>query len=261
MKGKRRLRGLVLRVTQLNMKKYLGPAALGLVALLGLVSVIYWGVQPRPLPKIKLSLFQTTNVAANSILISLRPELQEHSLFILGIEPGQADLTRVLLDFVNLNQDPSTAFQGYVVDQELEQMIPELKTIPGDRFETLKEKERLVAAFQQLSKSQTRALFIMPAAYAATFLSGSPGQQLREQGFSFSTILLHSFPRRREDEKKLSTPCDVASHDMSGTGGLGCEILSIARLNYRKHFKTDDLIGLMSQVSQNDFLFLLAREP
>ena len=250
-----------MRVTALGMKKYWGLGALGLIALVGLVSVIYWGVQPRPLPKIKLSLFQTTNVVANSILISLRPELQEHSLVIWGIEPGQADLTRVLLDFVNLNQEPTTAFQGYVVDQELENMIPELRTIPGDRIETLKEPDRLLAAFQQLEKNHTRALFIMPAAYAATFLPGSPGQKLREQGFPFVTILMHSFPRRREDEKKLSTPCDVADHDMSGTGGLGCEILSLARLNYRKHFKSNDLIGLMSQVSQNDFLFLLAREP
>jgi hypothetical protein len=243
------------------MKKYLAYTALGIVLVVGMVYVAYLGIQPRPIPLIKLSTFQNTVVASNSVLLRLRQNLQDNRILFWGIEPGKPHLTRVLKDFMAMNQDPSTAYPQVIVDAELDRLDSDIKALPGERFEGKDDLPRLEEALRQAEQKQTRVLVILPAPYAATFLSGSWGDQLTAHGIRLISILSVNFPRTREQEKEMSIPCDVADHDLSGTGKLGCQIAQTARLSYRKKFATGELVGLMNQISRNDYLFLMAKEP
>ena len=242
------------------MKKYFAYTALALVLIIGTVLVIYVGVQPRAIPKIKLSGFQTTKVVANSVLLSLGHDISAHSLVLWGLEPGKPDLVQTLQDFIALNQDPKTAYQVFLVDQDLEILIPELKAIPGERFDLKTDFDRLQRGLQQFASAKTRVMVILAPPFAAAYLAGSAAANLKAQGVDFISLLFVGFPRTRDAEKNLSIPCDVADHDMTGTGKLGCEIVTTARMNYRKTFHPGDLVGVMNQVSQNDFLFMLTRE-
>lgn len=248
-------------VTPRGMKKYLFGAFFGVVLISGIGFVTYLGVQPRPVQKIKPSTFANTTVVVNSILISLRPELMQYSVVLWGLDAENADQRQVLRDFLNQVQDPAEAFSVIVIDRHLEDLAPEIKTWPGDRIDAKEEVDRLAASLQMFQEKKARTLVILPTGFAAALLEESPARKLRDRGIMTANLLFASFPRNREQEDRMEIPCNVGGHDNTGTSVLGCQIVSTARLFYRKHFQSGEMVGLLNQISRNDFLFLLTREP
>lgn len=240
------------------MKKYFYGAFFGLVLIAGLGFVIYWGLQPQPVQKIKPSQFETTTVVANSILLRLQQELQESPIVLWGLDGENADQRQVLRDFLN---EPSFPFQVVVIDQGLEARTPEIQKWAGERIDTKIEIERLAQSLEIFRQSHARALVVMPTAYAAALLVGSPANVLRERGVPTLNLIFSTFPRNREQEPAMPIPCNVGGNDLTGTSLLGCQIIGAARTMYRKRYTSGARVGLMNQISRNDYLFLMTTEP
>lgn len=245
----------------MNFRQVLAYIALGAVLTGGLVWVTSLTIRPRQVNKIKISRFENPAVVANSALLSLERELQGHSLLLLGVGIGQPDIPSIVLKWIEVNRDSSSAFPVVIVDEEVDRLFPELRSVGGERLGVRQDLARLAAGLQRYQQSGIRVMVLMPAPFAVPSLENSPAFHLKEAGFKPLSLLFVGFPRRRTDESEVAIPCDVGPRDQTGTGKLGCDILTTARLQYRKFFSPGDLVGLLNQTGPSDFLFLLAREP
>lgn len=236
--------------------------ALGVVFIIGLASVLFYGIQPRAIPKIKLSHFESSTVAADSIVFRLRQELSESKILFLGLEPDRKDLFEVYQNINRILQaDSALRFDVTLIESHLDTRLTELNQVQGERFDAEKDFSRLLAGLQSAQEKNLRVLVLLSPVHAAAMLKGSSAALLKEQKIQVMSLLLMWFPRARELESQMTVPCRVADHDLEGSGILGCEIAQTARLNYRKKFQSGQKVGLLNQISSSDFLFLFAEEP
>ncbi len=243
------------------MKNYLGQLAFGLVFIAGLALVVHVGLQPSATNQIPIRVFSSTEGAADALLSELNPELQHHSLLIVGLQPGKPELIQLFFDLLKQNAGTKTEFKVLLIDQELERIIPELSSLAAERINIQDHTDELLTGLRQLQEQQVRTLIVVPVPFAALLVPNSLAGGLIERGFDLQTLIFADFPRRRENEKNLFVPCEVASHDISGSGKLGCEILMTSRLFYRQRMKSNELVGVLNQLSSKDQLFLFTREP
>lgn len=226
----------------------------------GALSFIGWfavvNVQPRAIPKIKLSPFETPRVAANSIWLRLQEELKSKSTWLWGLDPQDQFQRQVLLSFLTESPGNAPGFAEIWVDRELG-----LELSQTTRTITFKDNDQIATEIEKVSSQGQRLLVITATPYAASFLKEGPAWKLVQQNLSFYSLLFSDFPRRRVDEAKVAFPCILPHADASGTGDLGCQIQQRARLLYRKSQTTGARVGVMDQVSGHDFLFLVAIEP
>lgn len=226
-------------------------SALAFIAWFSFISV-----QPRAIPKIKLSPFETPRVAANSIWLRLQEELKSKSTWIWGLNPHDQFQRQVLLSFLTEPPGNAPTFNEIWVDQELGLEL-EQKT----RTITFKDNDQIGAEISAASEQKKRVLVVTVTPYAATFLKEGPAWKLLQQKLSFYSLLFSDFPRRRVDEAKMAFPCLLPHADKTGAGDLGCQIQQRARLLYRKSQTSGARVGVMDQISGHDFLFLVAIEP
>lgn len=243
------------------MRKYLGYAILGLVVLGGFAYLTVLSLQPRKLPKITLTTFENPAAISNSILRELRSEMQGSPILVWGLETGDPALRETFERFLENNQDPTTKYEIVLVDTALEGLEPELAKIQGERLNANEETARLIQGLQAAQAQNRRVLVVMPVVYAAAYLSHSVANKIKAAGLPVMSVLTTNFSRRREQEIETRLPCNTNVNDKDGSGKLGCEIVQTARVNYRKKMESGKLVGLMNQISTDDFLFLLAREP
>ncbi len=232
-----------------------------LVAILMVVGIAwfsYYSIQPKAIPKIKLSVFETPQSVSNSLWLRLQEEFKARPVWILGADPENADQLSALSIFLNGGPDPSIGFDEIWLD-----------SATGFELSTAKRKlvlrtneEALKKDLQQKIADKKRILLITLPIYAATVLKESPAWKLiQEPALNFGSIIFSELPRTREQEEDLRVPCVLPHNDNRGTGSLGCWIVQRARLNYRKKMESGALVGLMDQISSYDYLYLLGREP
>lgn len=227
------------------------------------VGVMVWfsfsNVQPRTIPKIKLSPFETPRVAANSIWLRLQEELKSSPNWLWGLDPSDEFQKEILKTFLHESPGNAPAFSEIWADRELGFDVPEktrtvsLKATP----------EKVAEELQKTTSEGKRVLLITVTPYAASFLKGGPAWRMKAQDpkLSFYSLLFSDFPRRRIDEAKMVFPCLLGNADKNGIGDLGCQIQQRARALYRKTQPSGSRVGVMDQISGQDFLFLIAVEP
>lgn len=218
----------------------------------------YYTIQPKAIPKIKLSAFETPLAISNSIWLRLQEELKQRPVWIVGADPENEDQLAALSIFLNGGPDPSTNFDEIWLDTAtgFELSTAKRKVVVRTNEETLK-KELL-----QSVQNQKRILLVTLPIYAASILQDGPAWKLsQEPAVAFGSIVFSELPRNRAQESELRVPCVLPQNDNSGTGGLGCWIVQRARLQYRKKLESGVLVGMLDQISGRDFLFLLGREP
>lgn len=243
-------------------KKYAGYFLLLVIVVAGLGLVIWTGFEPRVIQKIKISQFENPTVVGNSLLLRMNQELKSAPVLLWGFPHTQnQDIVPVLLETIRLSQGVDLGFDKVIVDSNLAAVVPELTQISGDRLDTKIEIDRLAGLLTEAEKAGHRVLVVLPTVFAATSLVGSPAHILSQNQISLISFVVSSFPRSREDENTASIPCNVNVRDTEGTGSLGCKVLSVARMGYRKHFAPDAIVGSLSQISKLDYLLLLTREP
>lgn len=218
----------------------------------------YYFIQPKAIPKIKLSVFETPQTIANSIWLRLQEDFKKSPVWVVGADPENSDQLAALSIFLNGGPDPTIAFDEIWLDNAtgFELSTAMRKVVVRGNEESLK------ADLQKKVEEKKRILLVTLPVYAASILEGSPTWKLmQEPALLFSTLIFSELPRTRKQEDDLRIPCVLHQNDKAGTGILGCWIVQRARLNYRKKLETGAIVGMMDQISSHDFLFLLGREP
>lgn len=218
----------------------------------------YMNIQPRTIPKIKLSVFTSPTVAANALALRLQEEFRSHPVWVWGLHPEDSFHQEVLREFLKQSFENFPPFTHVWLDSSLETELP---LIP--RRVTFKDSAAgLAEELKEASARGQRILVITVTPFAASFLKGGPAWTLaRKEDLKFMTLLFSDLPRRREQENRMAFPCILPHRDRSGTGDLGCRILQRARVLYRKSMEKGARVGVMDQVSGHDFLFMTGVEP
>jgi hypothetical protein len=243
------------------MRKYISYGILGLIIVGGLYYASLLGMQPRAVNKIKLQSFENPAAIANSIILSLQPQMKAVPILVWGLEISHPEMTETLEQFLAQNQDPATKYDVVFIDTNVEGLVPELAKIQGERLNTQEETSRLIQGLKAAQAQNFRVMVIAPVTFAAAYLEHSVARKIKDAGLPLATLLLTTLPRSRDQESQTRIPCNVNVRDNDGSGKLGCDIVQTARLNYRKKFQSGQFVGLMNQMSEEDFLFLLAQEP
>lgn len=230
----------------------------GLVAAV-FIGLIVWfslfNLQPRAIPKIKLSPFSSPQVAANSLALCLQEELRTSSLWLWGLNPADSYQKDVLLHFVTQPAGNFPVFDEIWLDNELGFDLP-------SATRKVNFKNEIGQLSQELAEKKSRRILVVTATpYAATFLPQGPAWTLARTQLPFFSLLTADFPRRREDESLMAFPCVLEHADNTGVGELGCQIQQLSRPLYRKKMTSGERVGFMDQVSGHDFLFVFAAEP
>jgi hypothetical protein len=235
--------------------KYLYWICASLVLILGIGFSVYFGIQPKSIPKITYSHFDSPSKLADSIILRMNQELKQAPLLMLGVMPGRAYDLEVWKAFLAQSAIPEIQFQALVIDPDLPGAAD---MFPGAvRMDLKKETARFIEGAKNAQKQGLRMAVIVPTIYASQVLKDNPIHLIKESSdlrpMSFS---LMGFPRAPEQEQKQEIPCVMGPGDREGTGDLGCVAQDKARLVYRKKSKADKYEGLMDQVGERDYLIL-----
>jgi hypothetical protein len=95
---------------------------------------------------------------------------------------------------------------------------------------------------------------------ALSFNENSRGGWLRAHNKTSIHLIFSDAILSREEEKNALLPCDTSGREFA-VGRLGCEILNLSRINYRKIKKTPDMGFATSQISERDYLTIIKFVP
>lgn len=233
----------------------------------GMGSVVWFGIQPKPIPKIKLSEFADVATASNSFQIRMRQDMKAWSVLFLGVEEGVEIQQEIVTHFVSTNQEPSWKYDVVLVDSRL----PIFMGLAGvESFELGKEKERLLRGVRAAIERDLRLLIIGFSADASQLIPQSLANEINaslvdsqdSQIRPVVSVVFSEFPRSRDQEANLRIPCVTSpSSPNYSYSGLSCMALQRARLHYRKRLTAGSWVGLLDQVGATDYLWLWTREP
>ena len=232
-----------------------------LTTLSGMVAVVFFGLQPRPIPKINLSVFPSPSHVANAVLVSLPGELQESSIVVIGMNPRNPFLKQSLEYFLMLIQTQPSRFGAVVADESFSDLqVP--TDLSFEHFSFAQQKDRLLSGLKTIQEKKVHLLMLVPQSEASHKIPQSLVSELQKSVGEqpIMSLIFSNFPRRREDESNLEIPCNTGPKDSEQTGSLGCLILQSSRVLYRKHLKAGTWVGLLNQVGGSDYVFLITPE-
>lgn len=252
-------------MAEVAIKKKINWLYWGLISVLlisGLSATIYFGIRPRPIPKINFSQFESSEKMATALIQRLRLEIQNADLLFLGVIPGSEEDTRLWRHFFKQLLVEKLSYDIFVIESELPYKKEILEfaqehQIPVEEINFKSDLARIASGVEKMQKFKKRIAFILPSVYVTQTLKESPmnhfKNEIKSNPVSFT---LSHFPLTPEEEEKMEIPCAVNNQDSAGTGALGCMILMKAKLNYRKK-KTPGLhSGLVDQIGQFEYLIL-----
>lgn len=222
-------------LTNLSMGKKIYYGFVGLLIVSGIVAMIIFGIKPRPIPKIKLSGFDTTEKFVEAIQTSLYQPLKEGHLLFLGTEGSTENQIKAWKHFIK--------FVGY------EELV-----IQGNQFPTPEEIQNLISQNKKIA-------MIMNSVDSSQVLANNAVFYYKKAGVTPMSFSFVSIPRSREEEKDMMIPCMVAEGDVSGSGKLGCLAVQEARMNYRKKVKPGQWAGIMNQTGGLDYTLMISLKP
>jgi hypothetical protein len=249
-----------------------------LVTLTGIGFMIYYGIQPRPVPKIKLSKFESPAVLASSLLLRLRQEIRANPVVFLGVEPEHPEQLQVWREFLNRNREAASRFEVIVIDENLKasSLFPEASAL-----DTKGQMDSLIEGIGKATAQGKRVAVITASIYSSQLIFGNLIHNFKEHTAKNAdkntdpntdpnaeplaqktpmSLSIVDFPRTRQQEKSMIHPCIVDGVDQTGLGPFGCVIAQMSRANYRKHFEPGTRVGMVNQVGLNDYLILYTQE-
>jgi hypothetical protein len=237
---------------------------LGIVVIAGFSLIIYYGMQPRPVRKINLSTFESTEVLADAVLMRLREEIMKSPVLFLGIQPENKEHLQIWQKFMEKNQDPKMKYSVVVIDKFLSADGLENPEI----IDTKEQVQALLSGFQTALSRGQRVVVVVPNLFGAQVIKGNVVNQIKDGWSKLASpwpepmsISLSDFPRKREQEKDMKPQCMTNVADETGEGALGCLVVGAARNNYRKKRTPGQKVGLLQQVGLKDYLLLYTQEP
>lgn len=239
--------------------KYLYWIGVVVVLIGGLVASLYFGIQPRTLPKITTSYFQSEDEMAKAISQRLRQELFDYDILFLGAEPGRPEHFKMWLSFLaEQKKEAASAYPVLIVDPEYKASLSaeDSKLLSGAQEMSLKNSIADVAEVVKNARTQQRRVaFLAPNLYTSQMLQQSPTHRLKQEfqlrTASFSAVY---FPFTEKEEGQLLFPCSTDEKDYLGTGKLGCAVTQKYRVIRRKLKPKLNFTGLMDLTGENDYL-------
>ncbi len=233
--------------------------------LASLAFVFFVGIQPKAISKIGISQFENSDVVVNSLFVSIEPDLISPAIFFLGIDTSDANdpmMKEILSKFWSKMQQTPHPFQAMVVDQSIQ--IPE--GMQAEHFDFRKEPERFIEGLKSAEKQAIHLLVVVPVVEASPKIPDSLMSLARktiytENPAKVAGLVFTSFPRQRQQEEFVTVPCNTGEEDQGQTATLGCYVIQKARFLYRKKYPSGMHVGLLDQLGQEEFVFLLTREP
>ena len=223
----------------------------------GMGVVLYFGISPKPIPKITLSEFSGPDLMAEALIIRLRQEMQNSPVIFLGVDseqPSQLEIWKDLL--LRIKDDPKLKFDSLVLDSSL----PDIANFEGaEKMDVREGIDELGQSLQSAILHQQRVAVIAPNIYTSQLIHQNPVSVFKQKtGVQPLSLSVSGFSRSRSGESEMAIPCVVQAIDEVGTGPLGCMILQEGRTLYRKKMKPGYVghVGLVDQVGANDYLVL-----
>lgn len=228
-----------------------------IVLSVGITICVYFGIQPKSIPKIKLSYLKTSREFGDAMVLSSQPAIDKTKLILLGVLPEMSSHKELIPEMVD----------------SLRRKYPNLVVIVDFRF-GLKESlhadaeinpdvgnsdiATLIEAPLRLDK---RILLILSVVHTSSLIKRNLINGLREQfAGQVMGLTIGNFPRSREEESDSLIRCQTEEADPTGYGSLGCMVLAMSRRNYYKRSKevtmNSGYVGMMDQVGLFDFLAL-----
>lgn len=250
---------ILLRSTRRNEKGKIvkkQASLLGFIVLLlaGVVTAVYFGLRPRPVPKIRLSGFQTESAFAQSLILRLNEEIKAASLLVIGIEGPMPEQARLWQAFLEELKPSALGYEFVFVDQSLEH-----KGV----FTTQQEVDfryggaQFLESLREIYNNQHRVVLVLPQSQSSLKVPLSYANFLKKSGFEVTAMTTSQLLRQRDEENKMSLPCIVEGVDETGLGPLGCLILQRSRADYRKKSPNSPFIGTVDLIGINDYLVLV----
>lgn len=226
-----------------------------MILFVGIGFSVYFGIQPKSIPKITYSHFSEPAKMSDAIILRLNQELKGAPLLMLGVMPGRKMDLEIWKAFLEQSQIPEVQYQALVIDPELPyatELFPS-----AVKIDIKNDLARLIEGAKNARTQGLRMAVIVPSIYASQRLQGNPADNIRKQSdlapMSFSIM---GFPRSPEQEAQMEIKCVMGANDRDGVGAMGCMAEKKARLVYRKKSKPGFYEGLMDQVGERDYLVL-----
>jgi len=235
--------------------KYIYWISAAVILASGIGFSVYFGIQPKTIPKITYSHFESPSDLAKAVILRMNQELKGYPIVLLGVMPGRSYDLEVWKAFLAESSVPSLQYQVLVIDADLPGAVD---MFPGAvRMNFMTDTDRFVAGAKKALSQGLRMAVIVPSIYGSQLLKDSPVSLIKQksdlQPASFSLV---GFPRSTEEEQKQDLLCVMGVNDRHGTGALGCVTQNKARLVYRKKSNPQKFEGLMDLVGERDYLIL-----
>ncbi|MBX2988402.1 MAG: hypothetical protein KF802_10955 [Bdellovibrionaceae bacterium] len=238
------------------MGRWIFYAMLSLIAVSGLVVVIYYGIQPRSVPKIKFSQFSAAEDIGRATAQRLRLEIQGAPFLIVGVWPDTEEQVRVVDGLLKALNEPGLAYEVIVAEPGLGLVE---RFAVNERVSLRDETTRFAEGAKQILASGKRLVALVPSSYSSQLIPDGQANRLKKEfGMDPTSITLMPFPVRREDEKKRSVRCDTNIKDETGIGPLACAALFKARTMYRGKKDLSKYSASLDLVGGRDYLLLVA---
>lgn len=238
--------------------KYLNWTFLGLLVAAGVAITLYFGLQPRSLPKIKNSLLANPERMGEAVAQRLWQEIKEADLILLGVEPGKPDHLKLWKRFLEV----LPAEQKYT--QVLIEPGLEDKNIISynEEMDLQKDLDRFKQGLKKAQENKIRVAIIVPSIYSSQSIPDNPVHRLTQDSEFLPLSLSVAEPTlSREEESEAPYPCASGSEDAAGLASWGCLIQTKSRGLYRKKWEPGKYLGLMDQIGEKDYLVLIRKIP
>lgn len=239
----------------MNWKKIAYVLVFGPLVIGGLVTVLYFGLQPRSVPKINLSSFSTPEEAGQAVGKRLWLELKDAPVLLLGVWPNHPEDIEVVRGLLNSLTEPGQGYDVVVVEPQL----PGVDVFVGAQSISLRdEAARFVEGVKNARAQGKRVVAIVPSMFSSRLIAEGPADRLKKEfELDFVSLSIAPFPFSRDEEGTFEVQC-MTGGDQTGFGALGCAVIQKARQNYRKKKDPTRYQGLMDLVGNQDYLLLLS---
>ena len=89
----------------------------GLLLLAGMTATIYFGMGPKPIPKIKFSQFEEPLKLSQAIELRMREELKKANFLAFGYQPERPEQLEIIRQFLKVNTEPGLKYDLIVAEE------------------------------------------------------------------------------------------------------------------------------------------------
>ncbi len=233
--------------------KYVYGVFVGLVTLVALVWVIQLGIQGKPVTKIKLSEFSSSQEIADSVAMRLRQELKDHSFVFLGVDPEEPAHIEIWQKFLKSINEPGWKFDEVLIEKGLGHKEPlglNEQAIDLKAFES-----ELKVRWSSGDYKDKRVAIIVPHIYSSQLIKDNPVQRLKlnpDDGrmLSITIVPLGQTPAEPSINR---LPCTAEGADYTGESPLGC-VVRKKSMFWTKPLKKGVRLGIVEQFGLHDYI-------